>query len=192
MRWKRLAEVPVIIGTLGYPAMNQNNEIDLEELSAVMDSEDLKAAFESFKIIVDSLQSIARTGKDYLEDPRDPIDDMNIVLDSLREIVPEIDGLADRINGAWWEYQFAIAATMDEALGYSRPKHWRQEAEKFRINNISSIRREIERLNKQGVSMEDAFVAVGDKYSKSSGLIKKLYYDLIRRKREHPERFPHQ
>ena len=166
--------------------MGKNNKIDLEELAALLGGE---LPILALKTIVDALRYIAAQGSEYSEDSSDPIDAVNLVLSELREIVPEIDGLADTVNNAWWDYEFANAATMDEAFGYSRPKHWRQEAERFRINNISAIRHEVERLNEQGLSIEDAFAAVGDKYSKSSGLIKKLYYDLLRRKREHSERF---
>ena len=168
--------------------MSNKKEIDLEELSAILGSDSIMPAL---KTIVDALQYIAEVGNEYSENSDDPIDSVNMVLEGLREIIPEIDGLADAVNNAWWDYEFANAATMDEAFGYRRPQHWRQGAEKFRRNNIGAIRREVEQLNEQGLSIEDAFAAVGDKYSKSSGLIKKLYYDLIRRKREHPERFPH-
>ena len=166
--------------------MSKNKKIDLEELSAALDCDSQVLAL---KTIVDALQYIAQEGSEYSEDSSDPIDRVNMVLGELREIIPEINGLADAINNAWWAYEFAISATMDEALGYSRPKNWRQDAEKFRLMNIGAIHMEVDRINEQGLSIEDAFAAVGKKYSKSGGLIKKLYYDLIRRKREHPERF---
>ncbi len=179
-----IGEKPV--GSGRHPAMSKNKKIDLEEHSAALDCDSQVLAL---KTIVDALQSIAEVGQEYAEDSNDPIGYVDEVLDELREIIPEIDELADAVKNAWCNYASANAATMDEALGYSRPKHWRQEAEKFRYKNKYMIQIEVDLLNEQGVSIEDAFAAVGKKYSKSSGSIKQLYYDLIKAKRKRMQRY---
>jgi len=161
--------------------MSENKKIDLETLSAALDCD---PELNALRTVISNLQEIAQEGNEFIKDSSDPINSVNVVLDILREVIPELDALADAVNNGWWSYVLARTATMDEAFGYSRPKNWRQASEKFRINNISEIRQEVERLNEQGMSIEDAFAEVGEKYSKSSGLIKKLYYDLLRRKRD--------
>ncbi len=100
-----------------------------------------------------------------------------------QSISPSAKRIFDELDKAMISYIHAHVRHLEEAFGMSRPKNWRQDAQKFLLQTGWEIERKVDELMKQGSVKPAVFGEVGKILGASQGKVQKVYYDHRKRTR---------
>lgn len=105
------------------------------------------------------------------------------LVDLCQSISPSAKKIFDELDKAMISYIHAHVRHLEEAFGMSRPKNWRQDAQKFLLQTGWEIERKVDELMKQGSVKPAVFGEVGKILGASQGKVQKAYYDHRKRTR---------
>lgn len=123
---------------------------------------------------------------EYDERPESLLQALSSIANLCADMFPETKPIAEKFQSALHRYGVGKVKTLDEAIGVSRPSHWRQSSEAFYFENGYKVATEVGVLLDDGASTPGVFDQVGERYCKSGKTIEKIYYRVIK---ELEERF---
>ena len=123
---------------------------------------------------------IEMCAKDYDKDHEEPgelLFSVRALLDICSDISPTAGKIYDEFYKAVLSFVHADIRHLEEAFGMSRPKNWRQDAQKFFSQKGREIEQKVDELIEQGSVKPAVFGEVGKILGASQGKIQKAYYD---------------